>query len=159
MPGAKFPPWRRRWWSIWLRLSEPFSGTQPVVFAKTALTTTVITTLVWLVTTYATKAEPEEVLVKFYRSVRPHVTGWQPVASLAPEVQPTRDLGRNLLSWVLGCVMVYLALFGGAGAPRTFLGRRGSMAVAAICAAALYSNISRSWGAEAARGSKFRKSS
>src|SRR6476619_4100799 len=56
--------------TIWLRWTEPFSGTNPVVFAKTALTTTVITTLVWLVVTYITKAEPEEVLLKFYRSVR-----------------------------------------------------------------------------------------
>jgi len=80
--------------TIWLRWTEPFSGTNPVVFAKTALTTTVITTLVWLVVTYLTKAEPEAVLVKFYRSVRPQITGWQPVARFAPEVPPTRDLAE-----------------------------------------------------------------
>ena len=68
--------------TIWLRWTEPFSGTNPVVFAKTALTTTLITTVVWLVVTYLTKPEPEAVLVKFYRSVRPQITGWQPVARL-----------------------------------------------------------------------------
>ena len=46
--------------TIWLRWTEPFSGTNPVVFAKTALTTTVVTTLVWLVVTYVTKAEPQD---------------------------------------------------------------------------------------------------
>jgi SSS family solute:Na+ symporter len=136
--------------TIWLRWTEPFSGTNPVVFAKTALTTTVITTLVWLVVTYMTKAEPEAVLIKFYRSVRPQITGWKPVALLAPEVPPTRDLGSNLLSWVLGCLMVYLALFGlGHVLLGPFWEGAGLLAVSAVCAGALYSNISRSWGAEA----------
>ncbi len=135
--------------TVWLRWSEPFSGSNPVVFAKTALATTAATTLVWLVVTYATKAEPEAVLLKFYRSVRPHVTGWQPIARLASEVPPTRDLGRNLFSWVLGCLMVYLALFGlGHVLLGPFRVGVGLLAVAAICAGALYSNISRSWGEE-----------
>jgi hypothetical protein len=134
-----------------LRWTEPFSGTNPVVFAKTALATTVATTVVWLIVTYATKAEPEEVLLKFYRSVRPQITGWKPVARLAPEVPGTRDLGSNLLSWVLGCLMVYMALFGlGHVLLGPFWEGAGLLAGAAICASALYSNISRSWGAEAA---------
>jgi SSS family solute:Na+ symporter len=137
--------------TIWLRWTEPFSGTNPVVFAKTALTTTLFTTLVWLVVTYATKAEPEAVLLKFYRSVRPQITGWKPMARLAPEVPPTRDLGSNLLSWVLGCLMVYLALFGlGHLLIGPFWEGAGLLAGAAVCAGALYSNISRSWGAESA---------
>jgi solute:Na+ symporter, SSS family len=137
--------------TIWLRWTEPFSGTNPVVFAKTALATTVATTVVWLIVTYATKAEPEEVLLKFYRSVRPQITGWQPIARMAPEVPATRDLGSNLLSWVLGCLMVYMALFGlGHVLLGPFWEGAGLLAAAAICAGALYSNISRSWGAEAA---------
>jgi solute:Na+ symporter, SSS family len=131
--------------TIGLRWTEPFSGTNPVVFAKTALTTTVITTLVWLGVTYMTKAEPEQILVKFYRSVRPQITGWKPIALLAPEVPPTRDLGRNLLSWVLGCFMVYMALFGlGHVLLGPFWEGIGLLTAAAICAGALYSNILRS---------------
>ncbi len=130
--------------TIGLRWTEPFSGTNPVVFAKTALATTVATTLVWLIATYATKPEPKEILVKFYRSVRPHVTGWQAIARMAPDVTPTRDLGRNLLSWILGCVMVYLALFGlGHVLLGPFWEGIGLLTVSAICAGALYSNISR----------------
>jgi solute:Na+ symporter, SSS family len=135
--------------TIWLRWTEPFSGTNPVVFAKTALATTAVTTLVWLVVTYMTKPEPQDVLLKFYRSVRPQITGWQPVARLAPEVPPTRDLASNLLSWILGCLMVYLALFGlGHVLIGPFWKGIGLLAASAICAGALYSNISRSWGAE-----------
>ncbi len=103
------------WKGLWLQLlhrPEPFAGSGPVVFAKTAITTTVVTTLVWIVVTLVTGPEPEAILLSFYRKVRPHVGGWKPVAALAPEVPQTRDLGRNLWCWVLGCVMTYSALFG-----------------------------------------------
>jgi hypothetical protein len=131
--------------TVLLRWIQPFSGNSTVVFAKTALTTTAVTTLVWLIVTYMTKPEPEAVLLKFYREVRPHVTGWKPMAKLAPEVPATRDLGRNLLSWALGCVMVYLALF---GSGYLLLGTSGRgivlLVLAALSAWALYTNIIRS---------------
>jgi hypothetical protein len=81
--------------------------------------------------------------VKFYRQVRPHVTGWAAVARLAPEVPPTRDLARNLTSWILGCAMVYSALFGGGW---LILGPRGKgmlfMAIAIACGSVLYARVS-----------------
>jgi uncharacterized membrane protein HdeD (DUF308 family) len=43
--------------------------------------------------------------------VRPQITGWKPVAKLAGDEPVTRDLGRNLLSWLLGCILIYSALF------------------------------------------------
>jgi SSS family solute:Na+ symporter len=131
--------------TVLLRWAAPFSGSNPVVFAKTALVTTLVTTLVWLIVTFATAAEPQNVLIDFYRSVRPHVSGWGPIALLAPEIVPTRDLGRNLFSWVLGCAMVYLALF---GLGHVLLGPMWEgfvlLLISAICAGLLYSNISRS---------------
>src|SRR5437660_8096066 len=81
--------------TVVLRVIAPFSGTAPVVFAKTALATTALTTLVWVVVTLVTAAEPEQVLVKFYRSVHPHASGWKPVALLTPAIPPTHDLGRS----------------------------------------------------------------
>jgi len=131
--------------TVLLRWAAPFSGSNPVVFAKTALVTTLVTTLVWLIVTFATAPEPQNVLLDFYRSVRPHVSGWQPIARLAPEIVPTRDLGRNLASWILGCAMVYLALF---GLGHVLLGPLWEgfvlLLISAICAGLLYSNISRS---------------
>jgi SSS family solute:Na+ symporter len=44
--------------------------------------------------------------------VRPDVTGWSAIAALAPEIPRTHDIGRNLWCWILGCAMVYSALFG-----------------------------------------------
>ena len=103
--------WNRIWLSL-LGRPEPFSGSSTVIFAKTTLATTVMTTLVWTMVTLFTSPEPEPTLLAFYRKVRPQVTGWQAIAALAPEVRPTRDLGRNLWCWVLGCVMTYSVLFG-----------------------------------------------
>ncbi len=102
----------QRPWMWLLGRTEPFMGSASVVFAKTTLVTTGVTTLVWVAVTLLTPPEPKEVLVAFYRKVRPHVVGWKAIASQAPEIQPTRDLGRNLLSWLVGCIMVYAALFG-----------------------------------------------
>ncbi len=135
--------------TVLLRWVAPFSGASPVVFAKSALTTTLVTTLVWLIVTFATKPEPETLLMQFYKSVRPQITGWKRIAQLVPEVTPTQDLGRNLFCWVLGCAMVYLALF---GLGHVLLGPYWEgvalLLVAAICAGVLYSNISRSeWAA------------
>lgn len=130
--------------SVTLRWESPFTGSGPAVFAKTALTTTLVTTIVWIIVTLATRPEPEPVLTSFYRIVRPHVSGWKPVARLAPEITPTHDLARNLISWALGCAMVYLALF---GVGHLLIGPTGEglllLMGSAICAAALYANIAR----------------
>jgi SSS family solute:Na+ symporter len=132
-----------------LSWTKPFSGTGPVLFAETALTTTLATTVAWIAVTFATKPEPQEVLLKFYRSVRPHVSGWQPIARLAPEIKPTRDLGTNLISWILGCAMVYLALFGTGKLIFGVIGLGLSLlAGAAVCAVALYANLSRQGSGE-----------
>jgi Na+/proline symporter len=137
--------------TLFLRWSEPFSGNSAVVFAKTALATTVITTLAWLIVTFLTAPEPQSVLVSFYRSVRPHVSGWRPIAQLAADVPQTRDLGRNLLSWLLGCALVYLALFGSGYLLLGAYGKGvGLLLGSAISAWGLYVNVSRSgWEVEA----------
>jgi solute:Na+ symporter, SSS family len=85
---------------------------QPVDFAWVMMITVAITTVVWLATTFLTKPEPEETLVAFYRRTRPSVTGWTPIARLAPDVKPARDGLSNLLDWLAGCVLIYGVLFG-----------------------------------------------
>jgi SSS family solute:Na+ symporter len=98
--------------SLGVRWASPFSGSEPVVFAKQTLVTTLLTTAVWVSVTLLTPAEPRETLLKFYRRVRPDARGWKPVAELASDIPAERNLGRNLVGWVAGCVMVYAALFG-----------------------------------------------
>ncbi len=138
------------------RVAPIFTGSDPILFAKNALTTTLITTVVAIVVTLATRAEADDVLMKFYRKVRPDVRGWRPVARCAPEITPNRDLGRNLMAWVLGCAMVYLALF---GAGKFLLQERALglllLTGAAVCAVLLYVDQSRrGWGAEAEKPQK-----
>jgi SSS family solute:Na+ symporter len=91
---------------------QPFIGNSSLVFAKSTLATTIVTTVVWLTVTLLTKPEPDDVLVRFYRHVRPDVRGWKRVAAQAPEAGQHRDIGSNLAAWLLGCAMVYLCLFG-----------------------------------------------
>jgi Na+/proline symporter len=136
--------------TLLLNKMHPFSGSAPVLFAKTALSTTVITTIVWLIVTFATQPESEAVLRDFYRKVRPDVRGWGPIAALEPQIRPVRDVGRNLGAWVLGCAMVYLALF---GLGKLIMKQPGLGAMllmgSAVCAGLLYvDQSSRGWGAE-----------
>jgi len=131
--------------TIGFRVTEPFAGSSPVVFAKTALATAAITTVVWVIVTFLTSPEPDALLLKFYREVRPHVTGWKPIAERAPEIPPTRDLGRNLLSWILGCAMIYLALFGSGYLLMGTTGKGLLLVVLSLaCAGGLYANLAKS---------------
>jgi len=98
--------------TLFLKNAVKFSGSEPVVFAKTALITAGCTTVAWVVATFLTPAESEEKLVAFYRRVRPTVHGWKKIAQLAPEVAEVRDLRSNALNWLLGCLMIYCSLFG-----------------------------------------------
>ena len=88
------------------------TGSDSVVFATTALITAGVTTVFWIVATLATRPEEDAKLIAFYRRVRPSVWGWQRIAAHAPEIKPIRDLGANTIDWILGCALVYGALFG-----------------------------------------------
>ena len=135
--------------SLVLSRWHPFTGNSSVVFAKGAIITTIITTLVWVTVTLLTKPEPQEVLTRFYRNVRPDVRGWQRVADLVPDVPQNRDLGRNLWAWALGCAMVYLCLF---GTGKILLHESGLGAIllffSAICAGMLYRGVVRNFADE-----------
>jgi len=103
-----------RWEGLWRALVErpkPFGGSDPVVFAKTTLVTTGVTTLAWVCVTLLTRPEAEATLEEFYRRVRPQATGWKPVALRVEDIPATHDLAQNLTCWLLGCVLVYSTLF------------------------------------------------
>jgi Na+/proline symporter len=98
--------------SIALQLFWHLDNDNPVHFAWIMIVTVVITTAVWLATTFLTQPEPLEALVGFYRRVRPSPAGWRPVAARAPEVRSSADNLANLMDWVAGCVLIYSVLFG-----------------------------------------------
>jgi solute:Na+ symporter, SSS family len=120
----------------------PFGGAEPVRFAKAALATTIVTTVCWIGVTLFTVPEREQTLVEFYRRVRPDVRGWRPVAQLASDVTPTQDLGRNLVNWIVGCAMIYSAMFG-IGEICLLAPLRGFLllGLAAVCASYIYKQL------------------
>ncbi len=88
------------------------TGSEPIVFAKSILLTVAVTTIVWLTATFLSSPEPDSKLLEFYRRVRPGTFGWKRIAAMAPEIPATHEGWYNLLDWFLGCLMVYMALFG-----------------------------------------------
>ncbi len=95
-----------------LRWRVHFEGNDVTVFAKRILFTVAVTTVVWVVVTFLTKPEPESRLREFYRRVRPSVMGWKHIAAQVPEIPASHEGWYNLVDWLLGCLMVYMALFG-----------------------------------------------
>ena len=77
-----------------------------------------ITTIIWMVVTYATRPESMEVLIAFYEKVHPGGPGWTMVIEeaerqglLFSQEKKTWDLPLSLLSVVLGTMGIYSALF------------------------------------------------
>jgi len=83
-----------------------------IATATSLLITIAVTTVVWVAATYLTAPTDRATLVSFYRLVRPPGGGWEPVRADAG-VGPSPDsIAQSLLGWVLGCLVVYAALFG-----------------------------------------------
>jgi SSS family solute:Na+ symporter len=120
------------------------AGTPPLVFAKSILLTVAVTSVVWLAVTFLTRPETDAKLLEFYRRARPGVAGWKRIAALAPEISPSHDGWYNFLDWLLGCLMVYMALF---GIGKLLLGSAGLglgfLAISAASGYAIYWDLSR----------------
>jgi solute:Na+ symporter, SSS family len=117
--------------SLVAQLGFGLSADDPRGFAYLLLVTTAATTIVWLAVTYLTPAEPIESLRAFHRRVRVGGPGWRAVA---PDAAGETAIGAGLVQWLLGCAVVYLALFGIGG---LVLGRPGSGAIAVVAAVLL----------------------
>jgi SSS family solute:Na+ symporter len=71
-----------------------------------------ITTIGWLLVTFLTAPEKDEVLLSFYRKVTPASYGWKKVLDRYPaEKQAQGTLPKEIGLMVVGTVMVYAALF------------------------------------------------
>ncbi len=98
--------------SLTLEFVFHLNEAEPREFAYILLITVAITTAVWLTVTYLTQPEPKEILLSFYRKVRPNVTLWKPIAALAPDIVPEKDGVFNIINWLSGVAMIYALLFG-----------------------------------------------
>lgn len=71
-----------------------------------------ITTIGWLVVTFVTQPEKDEILLSFYRKVTPAAFGWKKVLDRYPnEKQEIGQLPKEIGLMLVGTVMVYAALF------------------------------------------------
>jgi Na+/proline symporter len=77
------------------------------------LITIAITTVAWVATAYLGPATDRDVLVAFYRKVRPPGRGWEPIraAAGASAAAGVNNIPLALLGWVAGCATIWSALF------------------------------------------------
>lgn len=77
---------------------------------ETMLVVAVLTIATWLLVTFITPPESDEVLDSFYRKVRPGGVGWGPVAERNPNVQVDTNLVLSLVAAVAATGIVYSTL-------------------------------------------------
>jgi SSS family solute:Na+ symporter len=75
-----------------------------------------VTTVCWITTAFVGPQTDRQVLITFYRKVRPAGPGWAPIraiAGLTPAelAAPGDNIPMALLGWVTGCTVIWSALF------------------------------------------------
>lgn len=76
-----------------------------------------LTTLIWLIITYVTKPEKQEVLIKFYTKIEPGGPGWESVLkkTSSTEVRNFKNkdwnVPKGIIAMLLGCCLIYSCLF------------------------------------------------
>ena len=110
------------------------------------LVTVAATSVVWVVTAFATQPTDRAKLIAFVKLVRPPGAGWRDVRREAGVTASADSLPLALLGWVVGCVGVWSGLF----CAGSFLyGRIGTgsllLAVFGVCAAVLLRLVPRLW--------------
>jgi Na+/proline symporter len=145
--------------SLSLQLGLKWDGDRPRDFAYIMIVTVGVTTIVWLAVTWLTPSEPDETLATFYRRVRPQGPGWAPVAKTTGlATTGSAALVRELVNALLGCVLVYAALFGvGELLLRSALRGAGLLALSAVAALAIARNLDTSPAQSAAARSETSK--
>jgi solute:Na+ symporter, SSS family len=98
--------------SLYLQIYRGMDNDDPQQFAWIVIITVACSTVIWLTVTLITAPEKEEILVAFYRRVRPSTSLWGPIARKASDVVVKHDNAWNLLDWFCGCILVYMTLFG-----------------------------------------------
>jgi solute:Na+ symporter, SSS family len=94
--------------SMLLQICFKMNSDDPWLIIITVLSSTAI----WLAATFITAPEKEDVLLSFYRRVRPSAAFWGAIARKAADVPVQHDGACNLLDWICGCLLVYMTLFG-----------------------------------------------
>ncbi|GAB1349659.1 Na+:solute symporter [Ignavibacteriales bacterium] len=109
--------WRINAWSEISGMAAPFI-LLPIVryfgisFPDSLYVLVIGTTLVWLVVTFLTKPEPDQVLISFYDKIRPCGNLWEPVRIKGGFEREAGALKYQFIGWFSGVIMIYALLFG-----------------------------------------------
>lgn len=71
-----------------------------------------ITTIVWLIVTYATKPVDKEILFSFYRKIHPGGLLWKKISDELIDIKSDSGFGIAFVNWLFGVLLVYSILFG-----------------------------------------------
>jgi Na+/proline symporter len=93
--------------------ADPRITEDPRAASTVLVVTVVVSTVVWVTTTFLTKPESDGVLGAFYERVRPGGPGWARVSTaLGYGREPIPGGALAWTNWVAGVVAVYASLFG-----------------------------------------------
>ncbi len=101
--------------AVWFQFAHPALGFAPVHPSAALIIGVAITTVGWVLATYATPPTDRATLERFYRQTRPPGRGWQRILGL-DAAEPGESLAPAFGCWFLGCTAVYAALFGAGSA-------------------------------------------
>jgi len=114
--------------AVWFQWGHVRMGFQPLPTHLQLVLGVAVTTAGWLAATYLTRPAETRTLQSFYDAIRPMGPGW---VGAGIRIDPSEHAGESpaaaFLSWFLGCVVVYGAVFG------TGYALYGARALAAVC--------------------------
>ncbi|WP_298778330.1 sodium:solute symporter family protein [uncultured Polaribacter sp.] len=96
-------------------ISNSFFGTEGYMpsWAKFPMVV-LLTTIIWIVVTYLTKPESNEVLENFYLKTEPGGPGWKKIIN-SVKLKSKKDTAWNvpsgILAMLLGCILIYSCMF------------------------------------------------
>jgi len=68
--------------------------------------------IIWIIVTLLTKPEKREVLIEYYKKVRPG-GNWKPIENEIKKFKTENSVLRlSIFAWIIGSIMIYTAMFG-----------------------------------------------
>jgi Na+/proline symporter len=130
-------------WPDQIRNALPFLG--PLLeFPNSLFLIVPWTTAAWLAVTFLTSPTETKTLHTFYERIHPGGRMWNKIAAELPHVEGDKGYQQLFVDWVMGCIMVFFALF---GFGKIILGDYGPgllmLLIAALAASVIYWHLSR----------------
>ncbi len=98
--------------SIFLQFGLNLSTDDPSNFSIVMIITVLGSSVVWLTVTFLTSPEKDDVLVSFYKKVKPAGIMWKRIYKKHNLTISDDNLSVSLRDWILGIILVYCFLFG-----------------------------------------------